>query len=233
MDTSSKDRILVIEDDPEIRDLISIVLIRAGYTVKAVENAEAAKEVLAYDHFGLIVLDWMLPAESGTSFLVYVRRRFGETISVLMVTAKSEPQDIVYALDLGADDYLVKPFDVRILVARANGLLKRLHSGIANQPDQIIIGPLKADQIQMSVELEGKAVSLTSTEFRLLWVLITNPDKVLSRERILRSVLGDQVNVIDRTVDTHLFFLRKKLAPWSDCIITVRGIGYRFSTKTQ
>ncbi len=230
MDTLDRHKILVVEDEREIRDLVSLILLRAGYTLRAVESAEQARECLKTEFYDVIILDWMLPAESGVDLLSDIRKNEGEMrSSILLMTARAEPEDIVVGLDRGADDYVTKPFDGRVLVARITALLRRAKSSEPEQVEQLSYGDLFIDHVKMEVLLGGKEVDLTTTEFRLLWALVSNPHVVLTRDRILSLIQGTEVNVIGRTVDTHMFALRKKIAPWSDCILTVRGVGYRFT----
>lgn len=234
MENATKSKILIVEDEVEIRELVSLLLLRQGYTIQAVDSSEAAKKRLETDSFDLIVLDWMLPNESGIDFLDYLKTHLKETLpSILMVTAKAEPDDIVLALDLGADDYITKPFDSRVFLSRIAALLRRRASQSTPLQNRIEYRNLIVDNKTMSARLDGQLVEMTHTEFRLLWALLTHPNVVLTREKILSLIQGNEINVIGRTVDTHLFSLRKKLAPWSDCIVTVRGVGYRFTPSSQ
>lgn len=230
MNSFLKSKILVVEDEREIRDLISIILLRAGYSVDAVESAELARQNIEKESYDLLILDWMLPKESGIDLMDSIRKnQKSKGPSILLVTARAEPEDIVIGLDRGADDYVTKPFDSKVLVARVAALIRRSKVVEDINTDQISYSNLTADQKKIEVQLNGQVIELTNTEFRLLWTLIANPDVVLTREKILTLIQGAEVNVIGRTVDTHLFSLRKKLIPWSDRIHTVRGVGYRFS----
>ncbi len=230
MNSLLKSKILIVEDEREIRDLISIILLRAGYAVDAVESAELARQNIEKETYDLLILDWMLPKESGIDLMDSIRKNHkSKGPSILLVTARAEPEDIVIGLDRGADDYVTKPFDSKVLVARVAALIRRSKVVEDINTDQISYSNLTADQKKIEVQLNGQVIDLTNTEFRLLWTLIANPDVVLTREKILTLIQGAEVNVIGRTVDTHLFSLRKKLIPWSDRIQTVRGVGYRFS----
>ncbi len=233
MENLTKYKILIVEDEREIRELISLVLLRQGYTLRSAESSEMARSCLATESYDLIVLDWMLPDESGIDLLVYLRKALkSHCPPILMVTAKADPEDIVHGLDLGADDYVTKPFDSRVLVSRISALLRRLQQHNEPPEDHFHFGTLWVSQQKMQVLLEGQPVDLTNTEFRLLCALLANPNVVLTREKILSLIQGADVNVIGRTVDTHLFSLRKKLAPWSESIWTVRGVGYRFTPES-
>lgn len=233
MQSNSNIKILLVEDEREIRELIAMVLTRAQYSIQAVESAEAARDLLDREKFDLLVLDWMLPKENGIDLISHIRSQKGQPQpAILLVTARAEPEDIVLGLDRGADDYVTKPFDIRVLVARVEALLRRAKAPTSPEPqEKVTFGDVFIDHGKMEVCFQGRPVELTHTEFRLLWVLISSPHIVLTREKILQQIQGTDVNVIGRTVDTHIFALRKKLAPWSDCIATVRGVGYRFSPE--
>lgn len=230
VETLEKYKILIVEDEREIREMISLILLRQGYTLRSVGSSEMARNCLATETYDLIVLDWMLPEESGIDFLNFVRQKMSSNgPPVLMVTAKADPEDIVWGLDAGADDYVTKPFDTRVFLSRIASLLRRLRQPNLHSQEEMQFGSLKVSKKTMLVYLDNQQIDLTGTEFRLLWVLLTSPNVVLTREKILAQMQGSEVNVIGRTVDTHLFSLRKKLMPWSDSILTVRGVGYRFT----
>ncbi len=222
--------LLVIEDEAEIRELIQIILMRSGFQVTALASVEDFYALQAQKkgvQFDLLVLDWMLPGQSGYEFLRELRKNpdWKET-PIIMVTAKAEPDEVVLGLDNGADDYLVKPFDGSVLLARVNALLRRASIDEASHL-------LKWDGLTINLEsyeacLEGEKIPLTPTEFKLLAVMAQHHGKVFTREQLVQSVQGEGVNVIGRTVDTHVFSLRKKLGSFGDKIETSRGIGYRF-----
>jgi two-component system phosphate regulon response regulator PhoB len=230
-----RELVLVIEDEREIRELISLHLLRNGYGVQAVCCGDEAQSFLEDNNPDLLILDWMLPEQSGVDFLKEFRNTLnGKNKPVLMVTAKTDPEDVVYALDSGADDYIIKPFDSTVLMARVKALLRRASqeaSGIietkSNQT-KFSLGAVSIDSAAHKVECCHEELDLTPNEFKLLLALMRQSGRVMTREKLLKEVQGEDVKVIERTVDTHLFSLRKKLGSCSEYIETIRGVGYRF-----
>jgi two-component system phosphate regulon response regulator PhoB len=235
-----KDLVLVIEDEREIRELISLHLLRNGYGVQAVCCSDEALSFLEDNDPDLLILDWMLPEQSGVDFLRdYRNTPRGKSKPVLMVTAKTDPEDVVYALDSGADDYIIKPFDSIVLMARVKALLRRASQeavGVVKSKEeqsQFRLGRLGIDTEAHKVDCCGEELDLTPNEFKLLLALMKQAGRVMTREKLLKEVQGDDVKVIERTVDTHLFSLRKKLGSCSEYIETIRGVGYRFREVTS
>ncbi len=218
--------ILVVEDDHEIRELICSQLKKESYNVDEASSGELALQKIKKDKFDLMVLDWMLPGLNGIELATIVKALHATPI--LMVTAKSEAQDIVKGLESGADDYITKPFDLNIFKARVKALLRRT-PGAATSDTIVKIGGLRIDKKSHEVTCDGEAVQLTLSEFKLLTALAASQGAVLTRDKLIEQIQGEGVAVIDRTVDTHVFGLRKKLGSCSDLIETVRGIGYRIS----
>lgn len=222
--------LLVIEDEAEIRELIQILLMRQGFQVTALVSVEEWRALISKTpnaHYDLLILDWMLPGESGFEMLKSLRQtpEWKDT-PVIMVTAKAEPEEVVLGLESGADDYLVKPFDGAVLVARVKALLRRVPT--AEKPTLIDLSGLKINLQNYEVFVNEEKIPLTATEFKLLATMAQHIGKVFTREQLVQSVQGEGVNVIGRTVDTHVFSLRKKLGVFGDLIETSRGIGYRF-----
>lgn len=242
--------LLVIEDEAEIRELIEIILKRQGFNVSALTSVEeftSQAATIEKTPFDLMILDWMLPGQSGFEFLKAARKKDEwRNIPIILVTAKAEPDEIVMGLEAGADDYLVKPFDAKVLVARVNALLRRPFQGASalasQQPslgssgnvvnlkntDIFSIGSLHMNLNSYEVFIGADKIALTPTEFKLLVTMAQQEGRVFTREQLVKSVQGEGINVIGRTVDTHVFSLRKKLGELGDCIETARGIGYRF-----
>ncbi|MBX3023053.1 MAG: response regulator transcription factor [Bdellovibrionales bacterium] len=222
----------MVEDEGEIRQLIVLHLKREGFDVDAVEDGEEARQLVATRNYDLIVLDWMLPSLSGLELTRWVRKRSPSTKTpILFVTAKTEPEHVATGLDAGADDYLSKPFDTLVLMARVNALLRR-QEWLQEQPSssasaRLILGDLVMNTHTFEVTVAGAPLELTRSEFRLLESLMMNQGKVLSRESLIEEIQGEGVNVVGRTVDTHVFGLRKKLGAYADVIETIRGVGYR------
>lgn len=240
-------RVLVVEDEAEIRQLIALHLKREGFEVVEAEDGEAAMKAMQDSAFQLVVLDWMLPGRTGLELTRWMRTqpRF-DRLPILFVTAKADPEHIATGLDAGADDYLGKPFDTIVLMARVHALLRR------NQwlQDEVVIrdetgkdgagsfNELKAGGLKLYPEsfesfLNEDKLELTRSEFRLLETLLANQGKVLSRESLIEQIQGEGVNVVGRTIDTHVFGLRKKLGDHSDLIETIRGVGYRVRFAAQ
>lgn len=223
-------KVFVVEDEHEIQQLIALHLRRQGLDVDAFDNAEAAKAAMSAGAPDLIVLDWMLPGISGLETTRWMRGQPKlSRVPILFVTAKSEPEHIATGLDAGADDYVPKPFDTLVLMARVNALLRR-RRWLEQPPvasNELRAGGLVLNRETYETTLAGQPLDLTRSEFRLLESLMMNQGRVLSREKLIEEIQGEGVNVIGRTVDTHVFGLRKKLADHADLIETIRGVGYR------
>lgn len=219
--------IIVIEDEIEIRELIALHLLRQGYQVTECENIHQARLSILERKYDLVLVDWMLPGGSGVEFIKEIRKSGNET-RVLMVTARVEAVDIVAGLEAGADDYLTKPFDPVVLLARVKALIRRSQQDKkSSNHDQIIINGLNINFQTYEVNLKGEKLHLTPSEFKLLSVMVQNTGRVLTRDHLIENIQGEGVNVIGRTIDTHVFGLRKKLGDWGDQIETIRGVGYR------
>ena len=230
-------RILIVEDEPSIAELIAINLTHAGFEVEKVMQTDLALALMKERLPSLLILDWMLPGKSGVQFAKELRaQERTRGLPILMLTAKSEEVDKVLGLDSGADDYVTKPFSPKELVARVKALLRRQSPMEDTGP--LSIGPIKLDSSSHRVlavwpELEPKPIALGPTEYRLLQFFMANPERVHSRASLLDNVWGNEVYIEERTVDVHIKRLRAALAP-VDCdrfIETVRGSGYRI-TKT-
>src|SRR5436309_2825830 len=225
------ERILVIDDDVELCSLVSEYLRPEGFQVEAVHDGKTGlTRAMSGDHL-LVVLDVMLPGLNG--FDVLRRVRDGSRVPVLLLTARGEDVDRIVGLEIGADDYLPKPFNPRELVARIRAILRRTHSagGEALVPDIIKVGDVELDPARRSVHHHGKPVELTSVEFGLLQVLLREAGRVVTREALVDEVLGRKFSPFDRSIDMHVSKVRKKLGDTDteDHIKTVRGAGYIFA----
>jgi len=218
--------ILMVEDDQGIQDMLSYALEPEGYKLYSALTVKEAWEIIEKKAPDLILLDWMLPDSSGIDLLHRVRK-YHSKLPVIMLTAKAEEEDRVLGLDMGADDYIVKPFSVKELKSRIQAVLRR--SIPENQAVQI--GDLFLDPVSQRVKVGDKKLDLPPTEFRLLHYFMTHEDRVFSRGQLLDQVWGQQVYVEERTVDVHIRRLRKNLEPYKlDTMLqTVHGSGYRFS----
>ncbi len=228
----AKATILVVEDDPDIQELLSYNLAKEGYTVITADNGEKALKLAPTVNADLILLDIMLPGMDGTDVLRELRKDAQTAeIPVIMTTAKSEDSDIIAGLELGADDYITKPFSPKVLVARIRSLLRR-NAGpapIAYQREGILeTGTLRLDVARHVVTVDGGVIELSATEFAILEFLMRNPGWVFSRNQIIDAVKGKDYPVTERSVDVQILGLRKKLGGPGERIQTVRGVGYRF-----
>jgi two-component system phosphate regulon response regulator PhoB len=224
--------ILVVEDESAIRRVIRFSLGRAGFNVIEAEGADEAVQRIADNRLDLVLLDWMLPGQSGLDLARRLRREaVTRDLPIIMLTARVEESDKVCGLDAGADDYVTKPFSPRELVARVRALLRRARP----HADEVavVVDGLTLDPVAHLVHAEGKTIDLGPTEFRLLRFFMTHPDRVYSRGQLLDEVWGRSSFVEERTVDVHILRLRKSLKPtgFDSYIHTVRGAGYRFTPK--
>lgn len=221
-------QVLVVEDEREIRELMALHLLRQGYRVRECATAEEAAGEFAKGGFNLVVLDWMLPGSSGLEFLESIRRQESQQPSVLMVTARTEPADIVQGLEKGADDFLTKPFEPVVFMARVKALLRRSANNESRQGlRKLLLAGLAINFETYDVTLNDEKLHLTPSEFKLLASMVQNRGKVMTRDNLIDQIQGEGINVVGRTIDTHIFGLRKKLGDWSDNIETIRGVGYR------
>jgi len=226
--------ILIVDDEAAIRDMVRMALEMDKFTVSDASNAHQATKILEQEDIDLILLDWMMPGVSGIDFASRLRREGNHHVGIIMVTAKDDESDMIRGLDVGADDYIRKPFSTKELISRINAVLRRLTD---KQPSTDIVsaGKITIDSEQHRVLIDESNVDFSPTEFRLLHFLMTHQDRVFARDQLLDNVWGDQVYVEDRTVDVHIRRLRKVLEPY-ECdryINTVRGVGYRFSLIKQ
>ncbi|HYE98438.1 MAG TPA: response regulator transcription factor [Planctomycetota bacterium] len=219
--------VLVIDDEPELGRLIDYNLTKAGYLVLTARDGEAGLAAARKHAPDLVVLDVMMPGLDGWEVCKRLRQEPSTAaLPILMLTAKAEESDRVLGLELGADDYLTKPFSVRELAARVKALLRRAEATAA--PAEVLkAGPLVIDAGRRSVTAAGKEVVLTTTEFNLLRALAERRGRVVSREDLISLARGHDATVVDRTVDVHVAALRRKLGKHGELIETVRGVGYR------
>ena len=226
--------ILIVEDDPAIRELLIINLEASAHRVMEAGSAEEAEQLIVHTLPDLILLDWMLPGRSGPQFAQRIRMaERTKDVPIIMLTARTDEQDRVTGLEIGADDYMVKPFSPRELIARIKAVLRRRKPQLTE--DKVDVKGLVLDPVTHRVTAGGTAVNIGPTEFRLLHFFMTHPERVHSRSQLLDKVWGDHVFVEERTVDVHIRRLRSvlELTGHDSLIQTVRGSGYRFSTNTE
>ncbi len=227
--TVANKRILVAEDEPDVLNLVTINLKNAGFTVAQAENGIAALQQARETPPSLVVLDLMLPGLSGLEVCKVLKKEpVTAQVPIIMLTAKAEEVDRIVGLELGADDYITKPFSPRELVLRIQSVLRRV-SAPEGPADVLTLGEIQLDRSRHEVRVRGKHIEFTATEFKLLSVLLERRGRVQARDTLLNDVWGYE-NVIDtRTVDTHIRRVREKLGRAADCIETIRGFGYRMA----
>ena len=221
-------KLLIVEDDTGIQEMLDYSLKQEGYEIHSAFTVKEGWELLESKAIDLVLLDWMLPDNSGIDLLHRIRK-YHSKLPVIMVTAKAEEEDRILGLDVGADDYVTKPFSVRELNSRIQAILRR------SMPDEqpIQIGDLFIDPVSHRVKIKESPLNLSPTEFRLLHYFMGHTDRVFSRTQLLDQVWGEQVYVEERTIDVHIRRLRKQLKPFEmDSLLqTVHGSGYRFSRQ--
>lgn len=225
---SSAERILVVDDEPEIVALVAYHLGKAGYRLTTASTGQDALEAARRERFSLIVLDLMLPGMSGFDVLEALRTDdLTRDVAVLMLTARREEPDRIRGLSLGADDYLTKPFSPAELVLRVGAIIRRAGTATPSSGDSLVIGPMQIDRAAMTVTVDGRPIELTPTEFKLLLTLAERRGRVQGRGHLLETVWEAAPDIQTRTVDMHVQRLRTKLGAAGDLIETVRGFGYR------
>lgn len=227
----SKKKIMVVDDEADIRELIKFNLEKEGFDVVPVSDGETALEEARLRQPDLILLDVMLPGIDGIEVCFKLKSDSAfKSIPIVMLSAKSDESDQLVGLKIGADDYLVKPFSPKVLVAKISAILRRsdvVSSGVADETPVIRFKGLFMNPNDFSVTYQEKPLKLTAVEYKVLYFLARKPGRVYTRERIIEQVRGDDVIITGRTVDVHILSLRRKLGEAADLIETVRGIGYR------
>ena len=222
--------ILLVEDEPAILDLLEVTLAAKGFRVRKAEDVAGARDAIRAELPDVVILDWMLPGQSGIQLARELRSDVrSRSLPIIMLTAKAEEADKVQGLEVGADDYVTKPFSPRELVARVNALLRRRAPHAADVT--LSYGGLSLNPSRHEARAAGKLIEIGATEFRLLAFLLANPERVFSRAQLLDQVWGDHRFIEERTVDVHVLRLRKALQPHGvdDLVQTVRGVGYRLA----
>ena len=225
-------RILIVEDEPAICEMLTFALADSGYRCEVAGDVRRARSLVADSNPDLVVLDWMLPGQSGIEFARELKRDPGtRDIPVIMLTARTQEVDVVTGLDAGADDYITKPFSPRELAARIKAVLRRASPHAAGE--ELAVDGLRLDPVGHRVLANERELKVGPTEFRLLQFLMGHPERVYSRGQLIDQVWGRNVYIEERTVDVHVRRLREALAPaGKDRLVqTVRGAGYRLSAK--
>lgn len=224
----SEKKILIIDDDPHIREILEDYLKFEGFSVFAAEDTEAGYKILNSENIDILILDIMLPDEDGWEFCQRIRPEF--ELPIIFLSAKDESADKITGLELGADDYISKPFSPREVVARIKAVLRRYQKEVESR-GILEFKELEINKEQHFVKYKGELIDLTPKEFSLLWHLAQNPKKVFRRENLLKAVWGYDYFGDVRTVDTHIKSLRKKLNGAAEAIQTVWGVGYKFEDQ--
>jgi len=229
-----KTKIILVEDERDIRELMTLHLSREGFEVISTENGEQSVKLIDGSHsFDLAIFDWMLPGRiSGLDLC----KKYAGRFPILMVTARAETTDIILGLGMGADDYISKPFEIPVFLARVHALLRRASLNLEkDNSSKLRIGSLVLDENAYEASLTDQdtvqKLSLTPVEFKILRLLMKNTGRVLPRKQLLENIQGEDISVLERTIDVHVYSLRKKLGSCSDIIETVRGVGYRIQIK--
>jgi two-component system, OmpR family, alkaline phosphatase synthesis response regulator PhoP len=225
----AKDRILIVDDEEDILELVRYNLQKEGYHTTTAKSAEDAQQLLKTEPPDLIVLDLMLPGMDGLDLCRHLKKSpVTEHIAIVMLSAKGSEADVVTGLELGADDYIAKPFSPRVLVARLKNVLRRKREAPSTDNEPVIREELYINPGRREVTIKGKPLELTNTEFKLLHLLARQPGWVFTRYQIVDLVHGEDYPVTDRSVDVQVVGLRKKLGRYGKFVETVRGVGYRF-----
>ncbi|ULQ60666.1 response regulator transcription factor [Brucepastera parasyntrophica] len=230
----AKQSILIVEDDPDIRELLTFSLSREGWELLMAENGEAGLKLLGEHLADCVLLDIMLPGIDGLEVLRRIKHQPDwSKIPVIMASAKGEESDVVTGLELGADDYIVKPYSPKILAARIKTVMRRRQESGAAQEERNVWqqGSLKIDTLRHEAYNGEHLLDLSATEFAILHVFLSHPEEVFTRNKIISAIRGDDYPVTDRSVDVQILALRRKLGTAGDMIETVRGVGYRFKIQ--
>jgi two-component system phosphate regulon response regulator PhoB len=223
--------VLIVDDEAPIREMIAVALEMAGYECLEAENAQQAHALILDRKPDMVLLDWMMPGTSGVEFARRLRKdEVTAEVPIIMLTAKADEDNKVKGLESGVDDYIIKPFSPRELVARLKAVLRRATPKGVEEP--VTVDGLTLDPVSHRVTSDGQPIELGPTEFRLLQFFMTHQDRAYSRSQLLDMVWGGNVYVEERTVDVHIRRLRKALGSRHDYLVqTVRGTGYRFSSR--
>lgn len=227
---AGKKTILVVDDEADIRELLKYNLELEGFSVELVADGDGALKALKSHEVDLILLDLMLPGTPGLEICKHLKRdpRM-ESIPIIMITAKSSETDVIVGLELGADDYITKPFSPKEVVARVKAIFRRVdEKKTIEAPSEFRFADLIMDLSRYEVRADGKEVKLTSTEFKILQCLLSRVGHVFTRDELIDFALGKDISVVDRTIDVHITNLRKKIGSYGACIESIRAVGYRF-----
>ena len=219
-------KLLIVDDEPKIREVIREYAEFNGYEVEEAADGMSAVGLCKLNQYDLIILDIMMPKLDGFSACKEIKRI--QDVPIIMLSARGEEYDKLFGFELGIDDYIVKPFSPKELMARINVVLQRRNASIQSKPDLLKFGGLEINIAARTVTVDGMRVELTPKEYELLFYLIENKNIALSRDKLLSDIWGYDFFGDDRTIDTHIKNLRNNLGPYRDYIVTLRGVGYKF-----
>ncbi len=217
-------KILIVDDEANIREVLKEYIAFAGFESDEAEDGMKALEKCRLYTYDLIIMDIMMPRLDGISAVKEIKKLYN--VPVLFLSARNEEYDKLFGFEVGADDYVTKPFSPSEVIARIKAILSRTH--IRNKKDKEVFGGLIIDFDGRAVQVDGKNVNMTPREYELIFYLVKKRGIAVSREELLREIWGSQFDGDDRTVDTHIKMLRSNLGPYRDCIVTIRGMGYKF-----
>ena len=227
-----KQTVLIIEDEPELHEILTYNLEAQGYVVHVCEHGTEGLKTVQKLVPDIILLDVMLPGMDGLEICRHLRSNNAtKRIPILMMTAKSEEVDQLVGFQMGADDYVTKPFKIRVLIERIKSLLRRSKPRLDDDSQVLSFNGIVLDRLQFRVTVDGEPITLTPTEFNLLWQLMEHPGRAYKRYDLMNAMTGDETVVLERTIDVHIRALRKKIGSKADLIETVRGIGYRLKNN--
>ncbi|MBN2403263.1 MAG: response regulator transcription factor [Spirochaetes bacterium] len=220
-------KIYIIDDEEDLREILRVNLSKEGYDVLAFPSAERALDSIDKKTPDLIILDIMMQGMNGYDFCKKIRTSDKhKSIPIIFLSAKSEEFDKVLGLELGGDDYITKPFGIKELISRVKAIFRRAETNVQSDTDVLKHGGIELFPDKYALKVDGKNIKVTKTEFNLLYLFLKHPGKVFTRDNIINSIKGEDIYVIDRTIDVHIMNLRKKLGKYKDIISTFSGVGY-------
>lgn len=222
-------KLLVVDDEPKIREVIREYAEFNGYEVTEAEDGMSAVGLCKLNEYDLVILDIMMPKLDGFSACKEIKKI--QDVPIIMLSARGEEYDKLFGFELGIDDYIVKPFSPKELMARVNVILARRHTTAQSKSDVVSFGGLEINVAARTVTVDGQRVELTPKEYELLFYLIEHKNLALSRDKLLSDIWGYDFFGDDRTIDTHIKNLRNNLGPYRDYIVTLRGVGYKFEVE--
>lgn len=221
-----KKKIYIIDDEADIQQILKVNLSSSGFDAKTFSSGESALESLKKEKPDLIIIDIMMPGMDGYDFCKRVRASDDKSIPIIFLSAKAEEFDKILGLELGGDDYITKPFSIKEVISRVKAVLRRTDKNENSEENILKYKGIELNHDIYSLKADGKEIKVTKTEFEILHLFLKHPNKIFTRDNIIDSIKGDDIYVIDRTVDVHIMNVRKKLGKYKDIISTFSGVGY-------